>query len=345
MADRRQPEPSLESVLEDLDRVAQGRGAAVAMTHDNPDPDAMASAAGVGFLLEARHGIPTRLAYGGIIGRAENRELVRLLKLPMIPVSRVDPHRGRRGGPRRHPAPHREPQPPRGPRRRHRHRPPPRAPREPDAGVCFVSQGYGATSSIVTALLRAAGLEPPPALATALFYGVKSDTRALGRESKEPDTEAYNWLFPRSDQALLARIEHPQVPLSYFQAYHTAYERARMQGNVITVDLGEVYMPDIVPEIAERLSSLEGAKWSLALGTFEGEIYASVRSNDKRMNAGKLIRSLTADLGGSAGGHGQMAGARVPFEDAKGATRLRKSVLDRFLEACGVESEKVRAIV
>ncbi len=345
MADRRQPDPTLESVLEDLDRVAQGRRGAVAMTHDNPDPDAMASAAGVGFLLEARHGIPTRLAYGGIIGRAENRELVRLLKLPMIPVSRVDlteddvvalvdtqPPTGNHSLPEGHGADividHH-----------------PERPGSRDAGVCFVSQGYGATSSIVTALIRAAGLEPPPALATALFYGVKSDTRALGRESKEPDTEAYNWLFPRSDQALLARIEHPQVPLLYFQAYHTAYERARMQGNVITVDLGDVYMPDIVPEIAERLSTLEGAKWSLALGTFEGEIYASVRSNDKRMNAGKLIQSLTADLGGSAGGHGQMAGARVPFESPKDAAHLRKVVVDRFLEACGVESEQVRAIV
>jgi hypothetical protein len=49
---------------------------ALVLTHDNPDPDAIASAAGLGFLIERISGIPVTVAFGGIIGRAENRSLM-----------------------------------------------------------------------------------------------------------------------------------------------------------------------------------------------------------------------------------------------------------------------------
>lgn len=348
MADRRRDGAySPSGALADLDRVAEGKRSGLALTHDNPDPDAMASAAGMAFLLERRHGIPTRLGYGGIIGRAENRELVRQLKLPMTPMSRVEvaDHDLVVLVDTQAPTGNHSLPPGRLPEVVVDHHP--ERPGSRQSPLCFVSEDYGATSSMVTALIREAGLSPPASIATALFYGVKSDTRGLGRESEPADTEAYNWLFPRSDHELLARIEHPQVPLSYFKAYHTAYERARVYGNVITVDLGHVYTPDIVPEIAERLSFLEGVKWSCAMGSFEGELYVSVRTNDKRMNAGKQIQGLTSDLGGSAGGHGQMAGARVPLEGrSRDATdRLRRELLDRFQRTFGGLEESGRPIV
>src|SRR5207237_10286955 len=115
----------------------------------------------------------------------------------------------------------------------------------------------GATSTLVSQYLRAAKLVPGPALATALFYGIKSDTRDLGREVEGADVDCYNWLFPYVDKQALSRIEHPQVPARFFAAYHRAYERARLHGNgqACVVDLGEVYVPEIVPEVAERLVS------------------------------------------------------------------------------------------
>jgi nanoRNase/pAp phosphatase (c-di-AMP/oligoRNAs hydrolase) len=337
----------LESALALFPEIASGQSAAVVLTHDNPDPDAMASAAGVAFLLEELAHQPTQLGYGGIIGRAENRALVRHLKLPMVPVSRLS-------------VPHEtlwalvDTQPPTG-----NHSLPKEAradividhhPARPGAStppISLISNQYGATSTIVSLLIRTAGLTPPPMLATALFYGVKSDTRSLGREATDADTEAYRWLFGLSDAALLAEIEHPQVPVSYFRAYHRAYEAARMRGNVITVDMGKVYLPDIVPEIAERLLSLDGVKWSVAVGAHDDELYVSVRTNDRRMNAGKQIRELTEDLGGSAGGHGQMAGARLPLEGLSEKKRqgVAADVLERFAENFGVGAEPPSPIV
>ena len=43
--------------------------------HNDPDPDAIASAVGLGYMLEKAEGIDVHIAYRGVIGRAENRAL------------------------------------------------------------------------------------------------------------------------------------------------------------------------------------------------------------------------------------------------------------------------------
>jgi nanoRNase/pAp phosphatase (c-di-AMP/oligoRNAs hydrolase) len=313
--------------------VAKPHRRALILTHDNPDPDAVASACGLAFLLAESAHIRAHAAYGGIIGRAENKALVKVLHLPIQPIARLDPQEhdlvclvdtqpevgnyslAARAAPQlvidHHPA----------------------RPSSLLTEFHDVGGPAGATSTLITSYLRAAHLVPNTTLATALFYGIKSDTRDLGREVEGADVDCYNWLFPRVDKTALSRIEHPQVPPHYFAAYHRAYERARVHGNGegVLVDMGEVYVPEIVPEVAEKLSSLEGLRWSLATGAYGGELYLSLRMNDRRMNAGKMVREICRPLGGSAGGHGAMAGARIPID--ADPLELSETVFASFLRA------------
>jgi alanyl-tRNA synthetase len=116
---------------------------------------------------------------------------------------------------------------------------------------------------------------------------------------------------------------------------------ARQTLQILITDLGEVYSPDMVAEVAERLSFLETAKWSLAAGSFRNQLFLSLRVSDRRMRAGKLIRDVCADFGGSAGGHGSMAGARIPLTGTgKQRTALKRELFRRFLEAFGVPGER-----
>ena len=189
--------------------------------------------------------------------------------------------------------------------------------------------------------LRAARIEPSVEVATALFYGIKADTRDLGRQTTQTDIDSYLWLFPRIDKALLSQIEHPELPQRYFQLYHAAIEAARLYGDAIITDLGEVYSPDMVAEVAERMSFLEGIKWSLAVGSYRSQLYLSLRTKDRRMNAGRLIRGVCEDRGGSAGGHGSMAGARLPMWGNRAQrASMKRQILKSFLEGFGVEGEK-----
>jgi len=333
-----------QDILRSLDAFAKSRDRAIVITHDNPDPDAMAGAAGLAFILQERVGLSTRLAYGGIIGRAENQAMARLIRPSLTPISRVaikpndlvalvdtQPSHGNHSlGDARvdvvvdhHPA------------------------QDDEVPVPIVSERHGATSSIITVLIRAAGLIPPPELATALFYGVKTDTRALSREADEADRASYDWLYPQRDPVLLDRIEHPMVPRRWFEAFHRSIERARIYGNVVIADIGDVYVPDIVPEVADRLSSLSGAKWSVAFGVWEAQIFVSVRTNDGRMNAGKRLISLLEGLGGSAGGHGMMAGAQVPLQalNYREARRRVGEIVGRIRAEFGVaDTESVPLI-
>jgi nanoRNase/pAp phosphatase (c-di-AMP/oligoRNAs hydrolase) len=347
--DRKEPPPSghvarlnFREKLDFLYRMAKGHKRALVLTHDNPDPDCLASAVALSYLLERRTSVEARVAYGGIIGRAENIAFVKQLKLPVGPVSQIvfsdydlvalvdtQPSVGNHSLPPstladividHHPL------------------------RDESLSSPYADVGgdYGATSTMLAEYLRAARLEPDPELATALFYGIKADTRDLGRETTGTDIDSYLWLFPRIDKRLLSQIEHPDLPARYFQLYHTAFERAKVYGDTaIVTDLGEVYSPDMVAEVAERLMFLEGMKWSLACGSYRSQLYFSLRVKDRRMNAGRLIREVCEDRSGSSGGHGSMAGARIPLWGTRAQRNaLRRDVIKDFLEQFGVKGTR-----
>ena len=76
--------------LDRLIEFARGHDRALILTHDNPDPDSLAAGVGLAFLLGKLAGVQAEVAFGGIIGRSENRALVKVLKLPVITIARVD---------------------------------------------------------------------------------------------------------------------------------------------------------------------------------------------------------------------------------------------------------------
>jgi nanoRNase/pAp phosphatase (c-di-AMP/oligoRNAs hydrolase) len=333
--------------LDRLVQYAKSHERALILTHDNPDPDSIAAGVALAHLLEKLAGVEAVVAYGGIVGRSENRALVKVLKLPVVPVARVEfddfdlicmvdtqPEQGNHSLPARH-----------FPDVVIDHHP-----ERPDshlAPIADVGGPIGATSTLLAEYFRASGLKVPPQVATALFYGIKADTRDLGRQTTKQDVEAYLWLFPMADKDALAEIEHPKLPADYFALHHTAIERAQVFEDVVVCDLGEIYAPDMVAEVAERFMYLEGMRWSLAFADYDEAIFFSVRTIDRRVNAGRLMRDVIEARGGSAGGHGTMAGARIPVKGLSltARRRLRDDVMRDFLDAFGVKVRKPRKLV
>jgi nanoRNase/pAp phosphatase (c-di-AMP/oligoRNAs hydrolase) len=329
-----------------LDVVQSGHGKkprVLVCTHDNPDPDAIASGFALGELLKARSGASYSLSHGGVLGRAENRAMVRLLKIPLVPFGRIEadefdtvalvdtqPAHGNHRLTREllvgkklicmdhHPA---------------------RAWELATPDFADVGGDYGATSTMLTCYLDSADVPFDPAVATALFYGIKSDTRDLGREVGDVDVWAYQHLISKTDMAVVSSIEHPRLPRGYFATLSTAVRRARCVGEVVVCDLGEVYVPDLVAETADWLLLAEGIRWAIVVGEHEQDVYCSLRVSDRRFSAGKLVREvIRAWPDGSAGGHGSMAGARVPLDpdlSTMARTRVRQKLLRQLLKATG----------
>lgn len=345
------PRGGAEEAKAKLDRLVQyarSHEKALILTHDNPDPDSIAAGVALAYLLEKLAGVEAIVAYGGIVGRAENRALVKVLKLPVVPISRIEfdeydlicmvdtqPEQGNHSLPARH-----------FPDVVIDHHP-----ERPDshlAPIADVGGPIGSTSTVVAEYFRASGLKMPAHVATALFYGIKADTRDLGRQTTRQDVDTYLWLFRLMDKDALGAIEHPKLPADYFRLYHTSIEKGLLYDDAMVCDLGEVYAPDMVAEVAERFMSMEDVRWSLAFGEYEEALYYSIRTSDRRMNAGRLIREvIESHEGGSAGGHGTMAGARLPVKGLSLAARkrLREEVVRRFLDAFGVRARKGRKLV
>lgn len=290
------------------------KGRILILIQDMPDPDALASADALRYLIHERTGKRATIGYGGICGRAENRAMIDVLRIPAkrIAVSALDAYttlclvdtQPRSGNNLlmssreadvvldHHLVPKR---------------------RNWTAGFADVRPEYGATSTLLYEYLLAARLPVSSHMATALFYGIQSDTQDLGRESCPADVRAYRDLFLIADKAKLARIHHASVPPEYFRMLADGLASSVVAGTTVVSYIPSCTNPDMIPELADRLMRLEGMRAAVCYGVCRGVVYLSARGRDARSNAAKRMRQVVAHLG-TGGGHNTMAGGQIPME-------------------------------
>ncbi len=317
------------------------------LTHTNPDPDSMASAMGLRLLVDRKLGLAADIALAGRVMRAENRELVRECGIRMVPLNGLDLGRYDAFAVL-------DTQPGFGHTRIPEgvevdividHHLPPDERANQKIPHCDIRVDIGATSSMVTGYLMDAGVDVPPDVATALFYGVKTDTADLSRNASELDVAAYDYLNRRLDRTKLARITTPDVSVEYFRALRAALNNVRIYGRVVLCSLGKLQAPEMVAEVADLLLRMEG-KTAVFCGGLVGQTYyVSVRTEDVERDAYDLIRGALGD-GGSFGGHGTVAGGSIPVADDSPRTLKR---LERMLErniqrTMGVEGLSVSSL-
>ena len=177
-----------------------------------------------------------------------------------------------------------------------------------------IRASYGATSTILTEYCLAAEVAIPQRLATALLYGIKTDTLFLDRETSKSDVSAFSYLYPLVNTNLLRRIEKPEVPRSAFAAFARALRAIDLSHGFAYVHLGAVEREDVIPQMAELSLQLEGAEWSAASGLVGTDLVVSVRNAGYQRAAGTVVKALLGDIG-SAGGHQAMAKAVVPLKE------------------------------
>jgi nanoRNase/pAp phosphatase (c-di-AMP/oligoRNAs hydrolase) len=331
---------SVESLSDLLEAVA-GTDHILILPHNDPDPDAVASAVALRYLLAHKLDVDITVAYRGVIGRAENRALVSYLGDPFQPFSEVDasalsrvalvdtqPGAGNNALPAgavatividHHPW------------------------RESTASAHFadVRSELGASSTILTEYFQRAGLEPDQQVATALFYGIKTDTMGLTRDASMVDAAAYFYLQSRIDVDALIAIERAQVPIDYFKSFDTALRAARIYENAVVSYLGVLAYPDLAAEMADLLLRLEGIEWVIFTGLYQNELILAVRTRNRQGGAGQLAQLIVGGQG-LAGGHGSMAGGHVPLNGKKPkllARRLGQRALQHLNVAANVAGQ------
>jgi nanoRNase/pAp phosphatase (c-di-AMP/oligoRNAs hydrolase) len=181
-----------------------------------------------------------------------------------------------------------------------------------DTVIRDIRTPYGATSTILTEYVRAADVEMRPRLATALLYGIKSDTQLLGRETSRYDIRAFAYLHAEHSPALLRRIERPALPVDGLRALGRALGATRVEDGIHMLVLGRV-REDVIPQVADLGLQAEGAEWSVAAGIVGSDLVFSVRNVGYVRAAGEVVRAVVEGLG-VGGGHRSMAKGIIPLK-------------------------------
>jgi nanoRNase/pAp phosphatase (c-di-AMP/oligoRNAs hydrolase) len=197
---------------------------------------------------------------------------------------------------------------------------------------------YGATSTIMTEYLRAAEVKITERLATALFYGIKTDTLHLERSGTRADMEAFAYLYQFANHNILRRIERPELPLDALDALGDALVHRTIIHGALFAHLGRVSRPDLIPQFADLCLQVKGIEWSVVSGLTGDEVHISVRNVGYVRAAGDVVQAAFGELG-SAGGHRSAAKAVIPASawaaqvSPLDAPAMRRSIVNRFVHA------------
>jgi nanoRNase/pAp phosphatase (c-di-AMP/oligoRNAs hydrolase) len=173
---------------------------------------------------------------------------------------------------------------------------------------------YGATATMMTEYLRTdAGMKIGSPLATALLYGIKTDTGGLIRGVSAADVEAYAYLQEHADPSLLRRLERPSYPIASARAYGTALAGLQRDNDTVVAFAGALD-PDqmhVLADLGDFCLGIEGVTWAVAAALINDELVMALRHTGPGPGAGDFARYL-ASSGGRGGGHGTMARVSIP---------------------------------
>ena len=314
------------------------------VVHDNPDPDAIASAVALKEIATSV-GTESSILYHGEIGHQENKAFVNLLGIDlyrmeehdisdfdqialvdcavpgsnnMVPTDLhvgivIDHH--------------------------------PLGEVEIDADYVDVRPNVGATATILTKYLQELNIDITTNLATALLYGIRTDTQDFKRNTDPADLSAASFLYPLSDHEILEQLERPSMSIETLDVLGDAIGNRQVIGSYLLTNVGTIRDRDTLPQAADYLLNLEGISTSIVFGVSEDKIFISGRSHDIRINLGDIMKRAFGDE--TSGGHATAAASQIPlgvFSVAKDRQTLLKlvdeAVMKKFLSVVGVEESE-----
>ena len=295
---------------------AENNSKVLIVCHDNPDPDALASALAMKHLCETM-GHTSTIIHGGMIEHQQNRAMVKLLEMDIrklildwevedllkesdivicvdfshpgsnnvlpqkcVPHIVIDHHTSEE---------------------------------RPAGDVILVRSEFAATSSLIASILMNSGIEMNSEIATALAFGIRTDTLGFTRSFNAVDLRALSWLGAWIDWDLMRSFESPPRSQEVLSIFKQALADAELENGLMLVPISDMVDRDALSQVADFLLPTEGVKIVVSYGVRMTKVILSVRSNDDSKHVGRLLAKTFEK--GSAGGHKSLAGGQIPFEE------------------------------
>jgi len=316
------------------------------VTHDNPDPDAIASGWALVALLKSAGNHSVRLIGRGAIVRAENVHMLRLLNPPLELVDELpedmeavvlvdcEPTAGNHPlqGTTLHATAVLDHHEPNGTSFRVKHR--------------DIRPRAAATAGIAASYLREQRIEPCVALATALLYAIRTEIAGPESRLSRSDRGIIAWLSGYADHAKLAEIQAAPLSRAYFRDLLAALENAFLYDYAAVCFLPHASGTEIVGEVADLLIRCEGVNKVLCAASIENNLILSARTTPEDGDVIPLLRATMSGFG-NCGGHRHRAGGKIPCISADGRCGglMLDTIRNCWLAACEVVREPCERLI
>ena len=294
--------------LAEIIRETEGRMAI--LTHDNPEPDSIASATALQ-AIAAEFDVEADILYAGDVGHQENRAFVNLLGIDLLAradapplseygtVAAVDLAKSGESDVELDVdidvyVDHFEADSPF------------------DARFVDVRTNVSSTSTILTKYLQEFDLSPSEAVATALLYGIRAETLDFKRDTTPADLTAAAYLHPFANHDTLEQVESPSMSPGTLDVLAQAIQNRQVQGSHLFSTAGFIRDREALAQAAQHLLNLEGITTTAVLGVADDHIYLAARSKDIRLNIGNVLSEAFAEMG-EAAGHSTQGTVEIPL--------------------------------
>ena len=193
----------------------------------------------------------------------------------------------------------------------------------PEAGAC---------ASIIAQYFFENDVPMNREVATALTFGIRTDTLKLSRGVSKMDMEMLYRMFDLCDQDTIYMLENSALYFEDLMAYSKAISSIEVFENISFADTGRDCPGALIASVSDFMLALVEVSFSVVYSRKKEGIKISVRSERPTLDAGKIINRALKGIG-SGGGHATMAGGFVPFDGTdREEDLLIQNIRERFID-------------
>ena len=280
--------------------------------HNFPDPDAIASAYGLQYLLKAK-GVESTIIYKGKVNHGSSYTMVQKLGINIVEIKDLDgmPENSeiiivdaQKGNANILDLPG-------------------------NRVMCFdhhktyeaaeylfsdIRPEVGACASMMADYMFRYNVDIDTKMATALLYGIKVDTANLTRGVSQLDLDVFYKLYYRADLAVIKEMESSILKPEDLKAYSHAINSIKTKDRTSFANVGYNCPEAVVAAVSDFIMMLDSTDNTVVYSVKDDGIKLSVRTAVD-INVGDITNRALRGIG-SGGGHDTMSGGFVPYDSS-----------------------------
>jgi len=217
--------------------------------------------------------------------------------------------------------------------------------RRPGCEFCDIRTDVGASCSIIFSYFMELEADITPELAAMLLFAIETDLAGAAGQPGELDNMALSSLTLLADMRKLYKMRYADLPQGIYEAHAAGLANAIFYSEALITHLEKIQSPEVPAVIADFLLRFELVQWVLVTARNGSSLALSLRMGSSKGSAADIMRRLVRELG-EGGGHRTKAGGSIPLETGSAAEVekirgiLRRRLL-RSLHITGARGQKL----